>query len=246
MKKLILSFGILAFAVCFSFAQNSPFSVTDGANSVDLISNGTAQGADLSIISSSGLGRTQLLVAPSGADNRAFVNISNSSSATDVGVVRFGVRGSYGILSVVTGGSPTVRTKNLGVELDPYNLETGEAFVISSGAFLETASPTIFCKVDANGVSTVEAKVQATVPAPDYVFASDYNLRSLDEVEAYINENSHLPEIPSAAEFEENGITLGKMSFDLLKKVEELTLYMIEMKKENEELKARINTLENK
>lgn len=89
-----------------------------------------------------------------------------------------------------------------------------------------------------------EAQVVNDVEAPDYVFKDDYYLRSLDEVEMYINENSHLPEIPSAAEFKKEGIHLGQMSFDLLKKVEELTLYMIEMKKENTALKARIENLE--
>ena len=55
-----------------------------------------------------------------------------------------------------------------------------------------------------------------------------------------------MPEIPSAAEFAENGVMLGQMSFDLLKKVEELTLYMIELKKENETLKERVERLESK
>lgn len=88
-----------------------------------------------------------------------------------------------------------------------------------------------------------EAKVVNDIEAPDYVFKNDYNLRSLEEVEAYINENSHLPEIPSAAEFSEEGIHLGKMSFDLLKKVEELTLYIIDLKKEQKKLQNQIEKL---
>ena len=65
----------------------------------------------------------------------------------------------------------------------------------------------------------------------DHVFASDYKLMSLDSLENYITQNSHLPDIPSAAEVETNGIMAGEMNGLLLKKVEELTLYMIEQNK---------------
>jgi hypothetical protein len=72
---------------------------------------------------------------------------------------------------------------------------------------------------------------------PDYVFAKDYNLRPLDELEQYIKENHHLPEIPSAKEVEENGIDLGDMQSKLLLKIEELTLYILSLQKQIDELK---------
>ena len=72
----------------------------------------------------------------------------------------------------------------------------------------------------------------------DYVFEKNYNLPTLEEVERHIKENGHLKDIPSAIEVEENGIELGEMNKLLLQKIEELTLYVIEMKKE-------INTLKN-
>ena len=72
---------------------------------------------------------------------------------------------------------------------------------------------------------------------PDYVFKEDYQLRTLEEVESYVNEHSHLPEIPSAKEIEENGLMLKALNLKLLKKIEELTLYQIEQNK-------RINKLE--
>ncbi|MNQ57811.1 hypothetical protein D3C85_719800 [compost metagenome] len=56
----------------------------------------------------------------------------------------------------------------------------------------------------------------------------------MQEVEEYIKQNKHLPEIPSASEIEKNGLMLAEMNMNLLKKMEEMTLYMIEMKKENE------------
>lgn len=81
---------------------------------------------------------------------------------------------------------------------------------------------------------------------PDYVFDSIYRLRSLSQLEQYIQENKHLPDVPSASEVEKNGLDLGDNQAVLLKKIEEITLYVIELKKENEEMKEKINKLENK
>jgi hypothetical protein len=78
---------------------------------------------------------------------------------------------------------------------------------------------------------------------PDYVFKKDYQLPSLTDVKAYIDKNQHLPEIPSEAEIAKNGLDLGEMNRLLLKKVEELTLYMIE--KDKKEKETRITKLEN-
>jgi len=72
----------------------------------------------------------------------------------------------------------------------------------------------------------------------DFVFDSNYNLPSLYEVETYIQENGHLKDIPSAEEVEENGIELGEMNKLLLQKIEELTLYTIQLQKEIDELKT--------
>lgn len=73
---------------------------------------------------------------------------------------------------------------------------------------------------------------------PDFVFESNYQLRSLGEVEAYIASNGHLPEIPSACEVEEQGVDLFEMNRLLLLKVEEMTLYMIQLEKDIAALKA--------
>lgn len=79
---------------------------------------------------------------------------------------------------------------------------------------------------------------------PDYVFKEDYNLRPLKEVEAFVKENNHLPEVPSAAEVHENGIMLGEMNAKLLKKMEEMTLYMIQQADQIEQLQQRLGALE--
>lgn len=81
-------------------------------------------------------------------------------------------------------------------------------------------------------IHTQEVRVDMAGPlVPDYVFANDYKLKSLQEVEDFIKENKHLPEIPSAQEIEKNGLMLAKMNMNLLKKMEEMTLYMIEQNK---------------
>ena len=74
---------------------------------------------------------------------------------------------------------------------------------------------------------------------PDYVFGKSYNLIDLEKVEKYIKENGHLPEVPSAAEMQKQGLDITEFNMMLLKKIEEITLYTIEMKKELEALKGR-------
>ena len=93
-------------------------------------------------------------------------------------------------------------------------------------------------KLAVNGqVHATEVKVTIAVPGPDYVFDKDYKLTPLEDIKNYIDQNKHLPEVPSAKEMEVNGIQLGEMNMLLLKKIEELTLYVIELKREITDLK---------
>lgn len=95
----------------------------------------------------------------------------------------------------------------------------------------------------AGNIHAREIKVTATAGGADFVFADDYALPKLQEVEAFIKKNKHLPEIPSAAEMEANGLHLAEMNIKLLQKVEELTLYLIEQEKEMKRMKDKINQL---
>jgi hypothetical protein len=99
-----------------------------------------------------------------------------------------------------------------------------------------------------NGILTEEVKIAGVTSNDwaDYVFAKNYKLRTLTEVENFVKVNKHLPGVPSAEEVAKDGINVGKMEAKLLEKIEELTLYMIEMKKENNKLKSRLKKLENK
>jgi len=104
------------------------------------------------------------------------------------------------------------------------------------------------------GGSIVATEVDVlTVPASDYVFEPGYKLKSLSETESYVKENKHLPDVPSASEFKEKGCHVGQMQDILLRKVEELTLLMIEqnksietLKQENSALKAKVEEISNK
>ncbi|MFL9485741.1 hypothetical protein ACI6Q2_23385, partial [Chitinophagaceae bacterium LWZ2-11] len=89
-------------------------------------------------------------------------------------------------------------------------------------------------------------KITQVSPWPDYVFDSSYTLTPLAQVEQFIKDNKHLPDVPSAKEVTDKGLDVGDNQAVLLKKIEELTLYMIEMKKENENLKQRVEKLESK
>ncbi|MFD2904461.1 hypothetical protein [Sphingobacterium anhuiense] len=87
-----------------------------------------------------------------------------------------------------------------------------------------------------------EIKVE-TSNWPDYVFKPEYQLPSLTETEKFIKENGHLPEIPKASEVEANGLSLGEINNLMMKKIEELTLHLIEQQKQ---IKVLENKLESK
>ncbi len=95
---------------------------------------------------------------------------------------------------------------------------------------------------------TIHAKeINVTVDIPaDYVFHPSYNLMPLNQVEQFVKTNSHLPEIPSAAEITKNGLSVGEMQNKLLQKIEELTLYVIDQQKTIEAQNFRIEQLEKK
>ncbi|PRY48104.1 hypothetical protein B0I27_11638 [Arcticibacter pallidicorallinus] len=94
-------------------------------------------------------------------------------------------------------------------------------------------------RIDANGTVSVsgkiraqEIKVEGAGNWPDYVFEPSYRPTALSDIESYITTNKHLPDIPSAKEVEASGVNLGEMNVMLLKKIEELTLHLIQKEKE--------------
>lgn len=86
-----------------------------------------------------------------------------------------------------------------------------------------------------------EVKVYTTWA--DYVFEDSYKLKPLAEVEQFIDENGHLPNVPSAKVIEEKGLEVGNMIKIQQEKIEELTLYAIEQQKENDQLRKDVEEL---
>ncbi len=87
-------------------------------------------------------------------------------------------------------------------------------------------------------VITEEVQIQLKTSWPDYVFRKSYTLTPLVELENYIHQYQHLPNIPSAAEVEKNGLVVGDMQKRMMEKIEELTLYILELNKRIEVLEA--------
>ena len=109
----------------------------------------------------------------------------------------------------------------------------------SSSNFIGTNSPQ--AKLSANGnvcAKEVRVSLSGSPCWPDYVFAQDYDLMNFSDLKQYIQSNSHLPGVPSAAEVEENGVELGATTEILLQKIEEMTLYILQ-------LEERVQQLEN-
>jgi hypothetical protein len=92
-------------------------------------------------------------------------------------------------------------------------------------------------------IAATDFNVVATGSWPDYVFADDYKLRSLEETEAYIKEHKHLPNIPAAAVVEKEGFALGDMQKRMMEKIEELTLHLIEANKSIQSQQKQIDAL---
>lgn len=95
-------------------------------------------------------------------------------------------------------------------------------------------------KLDVLGVIRANEVIVETGWA-DYVFQDDYKLKPLSEVEAFIKEKKHLPSLPSATTIQEKGAHVAELMTKMMEKIEELTLYSIEQKKEIDELKRRLD-----
>jgi hypothetical protein len=102
-------------------------------------------------------------------------------------------------------------------------------------------------QIQNNGmVRAREIKVDLATNWPDYVFKPTYSLMPLEDVKNYIAQNGHLPNILAANLLEKDGLPLGEMNRLLMEKVEELTLYMIQLKEEQERLKLELEELKTK
>ncbi len=129
-----------------------------------------------------------------------------------------------------TGDGLVVGVNNGYVQLDGTQVAIG-GVVPAASAYKLTVTGKIICE---------ELKVKLVSSVwPDYVFDKKYKLKSLSEVEQFILKNKHLPNIPSAVEVEKNGIEVGDMQKKMMEKIEELTLYIIDLQKQVDTLKEK-------
>ncbi len=98
-------------------------------------------------------------------------------------------------------------------------------------------------KLDVNGIIRANEILVSIPTGADFVFGDDYQLRPLNEVNAFIQENKHLPEIQSAADMQQNGISVNDFQIQLLQKIEELTLYIIQQEAKIQVLQEKVEQL---
>jgi hypothetical protein len=174
--------------------------------------------------------------------NGSLATYGNTKHSNDVGaysngagMIHFWANGG-GMEFFISGNSSGVNTSvDWGVPI--MKMMRGGAVGIG------TSNPDPNYKLSVNGKIKAHELYLITTGWSDFVFSKDYKLRSLQEVEQHIKEKGHLPDIPSEKEVVANGVAVVDMQAKLLQKIEELTLYVIEQDKINEEQKTEIELL---
>lgn len=144
------------------------------------------------------------------------------------------------------GGSEGIKIDNAGQVLVACQYSSGKAADAKLVVNGKIAAEKIVVITDVEGDTPPMVNGQPNSEAirkswPDYVFENNYQMMSLPETEQFIKANKHLPDVPSRAEVSADGVNLGEMQHILLKKVEELTLHLIELEKQNRALTEKLN-----
>lgn len=146
------------------------------------------------------------------------------------------------VLNSVFGYGLGVDASGNGHILYNYGTPTSAITITTQGKVGIGVTPTVnsdYMLFVEDGIVTRDVMVTTDSPFPDYVFSNDYKPMSIYELEHYIKQNKHLPDFPSAKEIEKNeGFEVGEMQIKLLKKIEGQTLYIIDLQKQVDELKA--------
>jgi len=173
-----------------------------------------------------------------GAANAAPGVMSLESSRNDAGFVEVGAVSTkndgseVARIGMLRGGGTYTGLINFLVRPTNDGPLTEAMRIVENGNLLlgKTTQTNSLYRLDVNGKARANEIVVNTTGA-DFVFEKDYELRSLKEVEDFVKQNKHLPEVPSAKAMQENGLGVSEMQIKLLQKVEELTLYLIEQNK---------------
>jgi hypothetical protein len=149
----------------------------------------------------------------------------------------------FGLRTVIF-GSPSINDRYVGLQTTDYALANGGSLILqATGGNVgigTTNTKGYMLAVNGSAVAT-SMTVKLNANWPDYVFKPDYRLPAISEVKTFIDQNQHLPEMPSEAEIAKDGQNLGEMNKLLVKKVEELTLYLIEKDQQVREQQKQIS-----
>jgi len=229
-------------------ASYSDFGLTTGSGNTIIGANISGLSPTLSnhIILGDGSGNQRLIIDENGnvgvgtasPDSKLHLHEDGSSGATALKLTNRNSTQTYGIAVDATAVDDA--------KFMIYNFNnTTPNFVIDNGGNIGigTADPQGYKLAVNGGMIATSVKVKAYANWPDYVFGKGHELMPLADLKAYVDKNQHLPEIPSAAEVEKNGQDLGEINKILVKKVEELTLYLIEKDKEDKARQKEVDEL---
>jgi len=179
----------------------------------------------------------------------ANLEISGNNSEADVNTLRLStIPGRYWTFTNGMYGDPVTGNYSLTLGQPNYTDCTGcvgnlrfkpgkNTIFVQGNVGIGVAAPS--SKLEVNGTIRSKQIIVTATGWADYVFSQDYKLKSLSEVESFIKDNQHLPNVPSQNEVDTNGLAVGDMQRIQMEKIEELTLYVIQLKKEINELKNK-------
>lgn len=218
----------------------SPAFKLDVQNGIINVGNGAGKYFKAGYIT---IGNTALNNRPYIAFNATLTNSDDKNEFTPMystgsGLVIMGEAGYNGL---------HILQKNYAGSSGPFDVNSfTEVFTIGGNGAVGIGTTTLGTnKLSVEGtIAARKVRVTQSANWADFVFHPDYKLPSLQEVESFIRSNQHLPEIPSAAEVEKEGIDLGDMNKKLLQKIEELTLYIIDQQKTINKLQEKDKAME--
>lgn len=176
-------------------------------------------------------------------DTNGRVGIGTSTPSSPLQIVASGAPANT-VLEIVNDGPTRIRIKN-GSTGETWNI--GHQSPSGTGlVYSDVGDAVSEMLLDVSGNMTIAGTLTtASATYPDYVFAEGYSLLPLDELERFVQQERHLPGVTTAAEVEAaGGVNLSRLQVELLEKVEELTLYVLQQNRRIQELEARLVEVE--
>jgi len=175
----------------------------------------------------------------------SIVNMQTAESANDMSMIQFVVNGGtynrVGAIGLVAESESNREAALVFTTDDGGNREEKMRISGNGNVGIGTTNPQ--SKLAVNGTIKAKEVTVTTSGWPDFVFEESYKLPSLDHVDSYIRENKHLPDVPSAKQIEEDGLSMAEMMAKQMQKIEELTLYVITQNKKIERLERELAEL---